>query len=978
MDARYVIHFAAGGVHRDVDRDTVRALISAGQVTEADRVSRNGSSPAEFFCYDEFVDLWDADADFRFGGSGAFAAVGEPADPATAAPAAAETPANPAAAGPSVAHRAPPSRRSTGEQPPHSAAPASSGRAPAAGGTRVAPARPATGAVRAPGPAPAPASLSQASPKTTGEFVDDAIAELFGDELSRPLTNVPPPSEPPRQRPTAAPGRRPDGTRGTGTSPRIPVPTPATSIEDDIAAELADESNFKRSPSRAIPSKTGAPSTGAVPNPLARGREFLREKSGHYRYIDPQIKEDTSVLGDSGAPFDRTAASGDTAPGLGAPSETKQNTGFSRVPAAGGSTGAIPGPRRDTAPGFNRTPSGQGASGFVRTPSQDLGGGFGREGSNQGKSGFVRSPSARPATGFSRTPSNRPATGFSRTPSNRPATGFVRTPSNAPDAGFGRSPSAAAHTPPTMPLPNPGLAADLLSDSDFERIPTRDLPDPAETLFPPGVSQALRPAPDVTTTGTFLGYDALSDDQLDPLTIRDLLYDSSLYSVLAVSDDASTEQLNAGYLRRAELITSRQRTLTLDDLRQVAALEDIRRLVFHSFEYLRDQDRRTKHDAYSAAKGGFPSSQLLLGARALDPQSPEFLASGTYAAVRAAAGRIATKTGSITVDGPRLAVTADRRVARRDSGQGLNAFAPPDDQSAGPPGVDVPRTYSSAHKVLASGEHEPIEEPADSGSLFSADVPSAAQQAEEELRRRRTRESRLTGSGRKAAVDASPLEWGSAAGPHSRAIPQAIVTTVLLCAVSLVVVLYTNLGPGEVDWEVGPPWLFGRNALLVGMAFLGTLALRRDPPKALGLEPSPGGIIFGLIMGGFLGFVGAYVSPPRAAHEINMALVFASCAAQAIGHEFFFRGFITRTFLVEMRSPLIALTLSCVFYSVFWMTFYSVLQNQGFWLLYTVLLFGCGVGGIFAYLFYRTKCVWTVTIAHFMMLFVSFFIANQA
>jgi len=636
--------------------------------------------------------------------------------------------------------------------------------------------------------------------------------------------------------------------------------------------------------------------------------------------------------------------------------------------------------------------------------------------------------SARPAV----TPPPTPAP-----PPSRRGTLSAEVEAAVPDPMSPRVSNAVASAPPavdhaadTAPLPD--LAAEIeselasladgpiiderehtgsssiISSSAIEPLGEEALEaneDPA--IFEISESQEL-PALDLSDAKAdpdFHGYDALSDELLDPLTIRELLYDSSLYTALAVAHTADEEALNQSYLNRAELIAARQRSMGRTELDQIAALEDIRRLVFQAFEHLREESTRSAYDAVGAQAGAFANARDVLDIAPLDPTSQDFRGSGTFSMARGMTGRSRA---------PRELVSAARRLAT-DSGTKIpriqsspKAFAPEGHLSLQNPSedggkrpytsplaavdggptlitgthsaVDIPRVYTAPHKAVETGQLSAIGPARE--DLFAENVPSLARDEIAEAKRLRRARAAKTGEVEftidetpAAGVDALPLTWGGLANT-SRAgagFVQSLVTIILIVGASLYVVMMTDLGAEELNYGGPSPWFYGRVGLLLAMTLLGTVALRRESILRIGLKPSVGGIFIGLGVGAILGVLAALVAPIRVDESVPFEFVAGLLFLQVFSQELFFRGFVTRVLLVEIKKPLYALTISSILYGLFWLSYDVVLGQEGFYVFYySVLLYGCGLGGILGYLFFRTKSLWTTIVTYYMVLLLAF------
>ena len=475
----------------------------------------------------------------------------------------------------------------------------------------------------------------------------------------------------------------------------------------------------------------------------------------------------------------------------------------------------------------------------------------------------------------------------------------------------------------------------------------------------------------------FAGYDALSDKLLDPITIRDLLFDGSLYTALAVSHEASEQELNDGYLKRAELIAQRQRGMEISDLKQVAALEDIRRLAFQAFEFLRDEERRSAYDRAGHTQGTFPSAAQQLGLSVLDPDSEEFRQSGTYSS----ASRLQAKRRQTGESSEKLRKFSHQTLstnirARAESGRFAALRPQPRDESLiTAPGIQGgPRVYTSPHKALQSGELSTIKISED--RVFTQEVPTLARDAREEKQKRKVKDRpRRSMSRNRVAVsqdEGEGLEWGVDVENAGSGFLLALMGTLLVCGVSIIIVTATDFGDAEFSYGAPSPWYFGRNALLIVIAVVATLGLRRESVARFGVRPAILLTAFAVFLGAALGWIGSLVAPIRII-EPNYAVVLMVLLLQAVSHELYFRGFVARVLLLELRSPLIAVVLSCLFYGVFFLTFRTVLNQEGFYqLYYSLLLYGFGLGGIYGWLYFKGKSLWPGMIAHYITLVVAF------
>ena len=580
--------------------------------------------------------------------------------------------------------------------------------------------------------------------------------------------------------------------------------------------------------------------------------------------------------------------------------------------------------------------------------------------------------------------------GFTMQPVDLSLSGTAPAVDIKSDSGLGAA--AAAQTVMTAAPGVEGSAQSLLPE-------TNDLLDDIAAMLDFEMKSSGGSAPAVSPESTFpgdgavysdsevafAGYDALSDNLLDPVTVRDLLFEASLYTALAVSHEATDDDLNDAYLRRAELIAQRQRNAKMVELDQVAALEDIRRLVFQCFEYLRDGARRKDYDRRGNLDGIFPPAAPELDLTPMDPNSAEFRNSGTFAAVGRAKvksrrkGESSDDLSKYSSGASTLPLTSGEMVPRRSGS--FASLQPPDlsegtTQGAGRiSSMAGPRVYTSPHKAIESGEISTLG--VTDAVLFRDEAPTTAREQlerEEAARAKRGKERTRSLSARAAAIvgPGDAITWSSETDKAGTGFLQSVLGTMIVAGISIVVVTMTTMGDGEFAFANPSSWFYGRNALLLAVALIGSFAVRRESVRQLGVRPAILWAMLAIFIGTALGLVGSMVAPIRIA-DPPYAIIVSSFLIQAICQEVYFRGFVTRTLLLEMASPLLAIALSCLMYGVFYLSFRLVLAQEGFFqLYYSILLYGFGLGGIFGWLYYKSKSMWPGMIAHFLTFFFAF------
>jgi membrane protease YdiL (CAAX protease family) len=218
------------------------------------------------------------------------------------------------------------------------------------------------------------------------------------------------------------------------------------------------------------------------------------------------------------------------------------------------------------------------------------------------------------------------------------------------------------------------------------------------------------------------------------------------------------------------------------------------------------------------------------------------------------------------------------------------------------------------------------------------------------------------------------LVWGAEDDPN-KGVVQALIPTFPVVLVSILVVLVTGWGLGENDVANPGPWYWVRRGLLIMAAVAGTMALRREPVTRLGLFPDPMGILVAALVGLVVGFAGSRVAPIRIEGG-SFAVAAGAIVFEAVAHEVFFRGYVTRVLLIHIPKVATALIASCLIYGTYFLSYYNVLQQTGFYMLYySILLFGFGLGGIYAVLYWRSRSIWPSIVAHSLVLLFSALLA---
>lgn len=498
---------------------------------------------------------------------------------------------------------------------------------------------------------------------------------------------------------------------------------------------------------------------------------------------------------------------------------------------------------------------------------------------------------------------------------------------------------------------------DDLGEIAVETLPMPDAQTPAAAAQTFPSEAQLPPAPESEPVElpawAFSGFDPLADDALDPATILELLLDASVYTVLTVSTDVPADQLQTAYLKRAELIAKRQRALPRSDVRQVRAMDDIRRLIYQAYQVLIDPESRQAYHQTASLAGRLPGAAEYLGFEPSMPAAPSPVPFLPDSAERPAVPELP----SVEQSGNRPGVLSARdllaaeleEVTTTDSAEGVRLYG---------------------HVIDRLGEGTLDQGPV--GELFEDTVKvSRPPVTGQSTGRFRQPTDRYRTYQQLKQFDEVPegLRWGIDESPVP-AVGQALGFTTLIAALSLIAVLGSQWGAEELNYARPSAWHWIRSGLLIAAAFVGTIAVRRERASTLGFFPHIGGIGVGLAVGVAVGVIGAWVAPNQLGENLPFgSIAIVAIATQAFAHEVFFRGFVTRILLVGFTKVFPAIVVSCLIYGAFYLSYLSVWQIAGFWkIYYSVLLFGFGLGSIYAVLFWRTRSIWPGVVAHGLVL----------
>jgi membrane protease YdiL (CAAX protease family) len=214
-------------------------------------------------------------------------------------------------------------------------------------------------------------------------------------------------------------------------------------------------------------------------------------------------------------------------------------------------------------------------------------------------------------------------------------------------------------------------------------------------------------------------------------------------------------------------------------------------------------------------------------------------------------------------------------------------------------------------------------------------------------------------------------------GLDEQGLIQVITMFMAVLFPAMIILLATDLGQGERNYSDPTIWYYGRAGLLIVMAFIGTTVLRSGSFADIGFRLAPSITTAGLFLGLGIGFMASFVAPIWI-YETEIGIIAALMFIQALSHEVFFRGYVVRVLLGVYRSSFSAIVVGGVMYGLFLMTFDNVigmdLMNTVF---FSVLVPGLVLGGLFGFLYWKSRSIWPGVIAHFLILFMAHVMAIQ-
>jgi membrane protease YdiL (CAAX protease family) len=447
------------------------------------------------------------------------------------------------------------------------------------------------------------------------------------------------------------------------------------------------------------------------------------------------------------------------------------------------------------------------------------------------------------------------------------------------------------------------------------------------------VVQKEPPAPVVPARTRRPTYDPLADKKLSLVQIRDLLWNASLYDVMGVPEDSTEEEIDNAYPCRQQQIDDRQLELGESTLIVLAAIEDLRRLVYESFEKLRDPETRGRYDR-NAVTRDVPAARYLAQHRMRSTRRA-LRDTGTYAVNR----RVALLQGK------------EQEQEQEQVFEAKELFG-----NMLPPEAAVPLVETFERRKTGTALPETIGE-------------AGRRVADEAEKAKRTDE-----------IELDPAALFKPAPASSRVDEQGLFQVIAMFMVVLIpamgILLATDLGQGD-RFSSPTTWHYGRAGLLLVVAVIGTVVLRTESFADIGFRPAPAMTIVGVLLGLGIGFMASFIAPIRI-YNTELGIIAALMFLQALSHEVFFRGFVVRVLLEVYKSRFAAIVIGGVMYGLFMMTFNDVMGMDLMNTIYFSLLVpGLVLGGLFGLLYSKSRSIWPSVIAHFLILFMAHVLAIQ-
>lgn len=193
----------------------------------------------------------------------------------------------------------------------------------------------------------------------------------------------------------------------------------------------------------------------------------------------------------------------------------------------------------------------------------------------------------------------------------------------------------------------------------------------------------------------------------------------------------------------------------------------------------------------------------------------------------------------------------------------------------------------------------------------------------------------------------------------------------LVFLVSLVMVTAMGYGEKEMTLTGDDQMFMIRNGMLLGLGFLGVVALRRENPLRIGLVPRFLPVLPALVIAGIIGYAARELAPFSLEQGATLDQVSTLLIFRALAEVVFFHGFLTRTLLIEFKNVITAVMFSALLYGLYSATYAELYQGSVFGSVYAIFIYTFGLGMPMAMIYSQTRSVLVAFACQFFILLMS-------
>lgn len=477
---------------------------------------------------------------------------------------------------------------------------------------------------------------------------------------------------------------------------------------------------------------------------------------------------------------------------------------------------------------------------------------------------------------------------------------------------------------------------------------------PASTLSKEVAAAEPAPSPEFTIKELNQGAQAL----------RDKLLMSNLPEVLGVDFGVPTVAITHTYELRRDQIRKEFPTtgfrLKEDDR---LAAQDILNILESALEIMTNDEKRLEYQAASETRGRMLSFQNHVPFTFAFQEKEARKHAAANASSQGAASGLGAEGDGVRVSGQMSAI--------RGSGQ----------MSAIRSSVEMPATRASGEMPAARTSGEMLAARI-SGQMPAVKPPESVyrkMKEEEERKKKREKEARKKEERRKQFMGAEYREKGDpfkgslifSIGRADRGLKHVLPVYITAFLLSFLMVSVGGMGEFELELRIGDPIIYARNGMLIMLALMGLMLLRRESILRFGLLPK---LLPTLISLPFIGLL-AVAASVVARFDINPGATMESLALllalRAVAEGLFFYGYVTRTLLIEFKQPAVAILLSAFLYGIYALTYATLIDAKPFQTFYAVLIYTFGGGVPLAAIYWQTRSSIIIILAQFFILFMA-------